>query len=195
MAAPDLRAGMDQRHLVERAQRGDHDAFAMLAHAAVARLDAAARLILRDHDLARDAVQETLIGAWRNLPTLRDVERFDAWTHRLLVRACFDTLRRRRRRPIEVELEPYDGAAPGDFTGAVADHELLDVALQRLDPAWRAIVVLHYYLGMPLPEAAATLGIPLGTAKSRLHRSLGLMRLSVDNDLAPDAPMARGHLA
>jgi RNA polymerase sigma-70 factor (ECF subfamily) len=167
----------------------------MLAHAAVARLDAAARLILRDHDLARDAVQETLIGAWRNLPTLRDVERFDAWIHRLLVRACIDTLRRRRRRPVEVALEPFDRAAAGEFTGALADHELLDLALRRLDPAWRAIVVLHYYLGMPLPEAAATLGIPLGTAKSRLHRSLGLMRLSIDDDLAPGAPMARGHIA
>ncbi|HEY8636880.1 MAG TPA: sigma factor, partial [Candidatus Limnocylindrales bacterium] len=68
---------MDQRDLVERAKRGDHDAFALLAGAAVARLDAAARLILRDPELARDAVQEGFIRAWRNLPALRDPDRFD----------------------------------------------------------------------------------------------------------------------
>ncbi len=187
---------MDQRSLVRRAQRGDHDAFATLAHAAIARLDAAARLILRDRELARDAVQETLIGAWRNLPTLRELERFDAWVHRLLVRACIDALRHRKRRPMEVELTPLDHAAAGDLARELGDRDLLDQALRRLDPAWRAIVVLHYYLGMPLPEAAATLGIPLGTAKSRLHRSLGLMRSSITNDLAPESTsMARGQLA
>src|SRR6478609_9477315 len=98
------RRSVDQRGLVEQAQRGDHDAFAVLAGAAVARLDAAARLILRDHELARDAVQEALVRAWRDLPTLRDVERFDAWLHRLTVNACLDLARRRRRRPIEVEM-------------------------------------------------------------------------------------------
>ncbi|MBA3528047.1 MAG: hypothetical protein H0T91_01785, partial [Propionibacteriaceae bacterium] len=95
---------MDQRGLVERAREGDHDAFAELALKSVGRLDSAAYLILRDHELARDAVQEGFIGAWRNLPTLRDPERFEAWLRRLVVRACFDVLRRRGRRPIEVEI-------------------------------------------------------------------------------------------
>ena len=91
---------MDQRELVERAKRGDHDAFADLVHPALARLDAAARLILRDPELARDAVQEALIRAWRDLPGLRDPDRFDAWLRRLTVNACLDLLaRRRRRRP------------------------------------------------------------------------------------------------
>ena len=97
---------MDQRDLVERAQRGDHDAFAVLAGAAIARLDAAARLIVRDHDLARDAVQDTLVRCWRDLPTLRDVVAFDAWLHRLLVNASLDQIRRRKRRVVEVELTP-----------------------------------------------------------------------------------------
>src|ERR671917_1612221 len=103
-AAP--RSTVDQRTLVERAREGDRDAFAVLARAAAARLDAAARLILRDAELARDAVQEALIRAWRDLPGLRDPERFDAWIHRLLVNAAIDEARRRRRRVIEVELTP-----------------------------------------------------------------------------------------
>ena len=170
---------MHQRGLVERAQRGDHDAFAVLAGAAIARLDAAARLILRDPELARDAVQDAMIRAWRDLPTLRDADKFDAWIHRLTVNACLDHLRRRRRRPIEVEMTTLFSPSSGDFSRGVIDRDLLDRALQGLEPDRRALVVLHSYLGMPLPEVAATLGIPLGTAKSRLHRTLELLRESV----------------
>jgi RNA polymerase sigma-70 factor, ECF subfamily len=164
---------------VERARGGDHDAFAVLVRASVARLDAAARLILRDRELAGDAVQEAFIRAWRNLPGLRDPDRFDGWLHRLLVRSCIDALRHRRARPVEVELEPIHGPVGVDPASDVVDRELIDDALRRLDPTWRAVVVLHYFLGMPLPEAASVLGIPLGTAKSRLHRSLGVMRLAI----------------
>jgi RNA polymerase sigma-70 factor (ECF subfamily) len=175
---------VDQRDLVERAKRGDHDAFAQLAGAAVARLDAAARLILRDPELARDAVQEGFIRAWRNLPALRDPDRFDAWLRQLVVHSCIDITRRRRRRAIEVELTPLHGPSSGDASTAIADRELLDEALRHLDPEWRAVVVLHYFLGMPLPEVASTLGIPLGTAKSRLYRSIGAMRTSIAADEA-----------
>ena len=170
---------MDQRGLVERAKGGDHDAFAELAHAAIARLDAAARLILRDRELARDAVQDSLIRAWRDLPGLRDPDKFDAWLHRLTVHACLDLARRRKRRVHEVELSPATQPFEADASSRFADRELLDAALKRLEPEWRAIVVLHYYLGMPLPDVAAELGIPLGTAKSRLHRSLGIMRTTL----------------
>ena len=117
---------MDQRGLVERAQRGDHDAFAVLAGADIARLDAAARLILRDPELARDAVQEAMVRAWRGLPTLRDVERYDAWVHRLLVNACLDLLRRRKRRAFEVEMTPLHAPSVADFSGGVAERDLLD---------------------------------------------------------------------
>jgi RNA polymerase sigma factor (sigma-70 family) len=171
---------VDQRGLVERAREGDHDAFAAVAGAALARLDAAARLILRDRELARDAVQDALIRAWRDLPGLRDPDRFNAWLYRLTTHACLDLAKRRRRRVQEVELmplaEPFTGGAPSD----VAERELLDEALRHLAPEWRAVVVLHYFVGMPLPEVASELRIPLGTAKSRLHRSLGVMRTTLE---------------
>jgi len=170
---------VDQRGLVERARRGDHDAFAHLARVSVARLDSAARLILRDPELARDAVQEGFIAAWRNLPTLRDPDRFEAWLRRLVVRACMDVLRRRGRRPIEVELTPLFQPPIADTAALFADRELLNAALKRLAPEWRAVIVLHYYLGMPLPEVASALGIPIGTAKSRHHRSLQALRVSM----------------
>jgi RNA polymerase sigma-70 factor, ECF subfamily len=187
---------VDQRGLVERAQRGDHDAFATLAGAAIARLDAAARLILRDSDLARDAVQEALVRTWRDLPTLRDVDRFDSWLHRLLVNACLDMVRRRKRRAIEVELTALHTPSSADFSGGVIDRDLLDRALRALEPDWRAIVVLHYYLGMPLPDVAATLGIPLGTAKSRLHRAIGVLRLTVTMEITADlVPVPEGRFA
>jgi RNA polymerase sigma-70 factor (ECF subfamily) len=187
---------VEQRDLVERAKRGDHDAFAVLVGASVARLDAAARLILRDSELARDAVQEGFLRAWRNLPGLRDPARFDAWLHRLVIHSCIDVTRRRRRRPIEVELTPLDGPAFGDIASAIADRELLDLALRHLDPEWRAVVVLHYFLGMPLTDVATTLGIPLGTAKSRLHRSLKAMRAAIATDeVAVPAPVPGGQFA
>lgn len=182
--------------LVEQAREGDHDAFAVLAGAAIARLDAAARLILRDPELARDAVQDGLVRAWRDLRSLRDPDRFDAWVYRLTVNACLDITRRRRRRAIEVEITPIDGPVSADIASLIADRDQLDQALKRLEPEWRALVVAHYYLGMPLPEAAAALGIPLGTAKSRLHRSLSAMRtaMAIDEPTVP-TPVAGGQFA
>ena len=187
---------MDQRGLVERARGGDHDAFAAVAGAALARLDGAARLILRDRELARDAVQEALIRAWRDLPGLRDPDRFDAWLHRLTVHACLDIARKRRRRVQEVELTPIAPLHVSDPTAQIDEREVLDEALRRLEPEWRAVVVLHYYLGMPLPDVAAELRIPLGTAKSRLHRSLGVMRTTLEESGAREmTPVPGGQLA
>ena len=185
---------MDQRGLVERARRGDHDAFAELAREAVTRLDRVARLILRDPELARDAVQEALIRAWHDLPGLRDPDRFDAWLHRLTANACFDQARRRRRRVIEVELDSMDGPIVADAVGALADRQLVDAAMQRLDERGRAIVVLHYFIGMPLTDVAATLGIPIGTVKSRLHRALREMRADIDKEPSP-SPIPGGQVA
>jgi RNA polymerase sigma-70 factor (ECF subfamily) len=184
---------VDRRELVERAGRGDHDAFAVLATAASSRLDAAARLILRDRELARDAVQNALVRAWRDLPGLRDPERFDAWLHRLLVNACLDEVRRRRRRPIEVDILPIDEPTmPGDDARHVADRILVEGALARLDPEHRALVVLHYYLGYPLPDAAASMGISLPAAKSRLHRAIGTMRRVLAADIVEGVELEGG---
>jgi RNA polymerase sigma-70 factor (ECF subfamily) len=176
---PSAEATVNQRGLVERAREGDHDAFAELVDVSIVRLDAAARLVLRDPELARDAVQDTLIRVWRDLPGLRDPDRFDAWLHRLLINACLDLARRRRRRPIEVDLTPIDMPSTPDLAGDLANRELLDDALRRLEPRHRAVVVMHFFLGMPLPEVAASLSIPVGTAKSRLHYSLAALRATV----------------
>ena len=170
---------VDQRTLVDQARRGDHDAFAVLVRAAFARLDTAARLILRDAELARDAVQEAMVRAWRDLPGLRDPDRFDAWLHRLTVNACLDAARHRRRRVHEVELTPTTDIPIPDGSVLHADRDQLDQALGLLEPDLRAIVVLHYYLDLTLPETAAALGIPLGTAKSRLNRALDAMRIHI----------------
>ena len=187
---------MDQRDLVERAKRGDHDAFATLAGDAIARLDAAARLILRDPELARDGVQDGYLRAWRTLPALRDPDRFDAWLRRLIVHSCIDIMRRRRHRAIEVDLTPIDVAGGGDFTSTIVDRDLVEEALRHLDPEWRAVVVMHYFLGMPLPEVATALGIPVGTAKSRLHRSILAMRIAVDaDDVSATSSIPGGQLA
>ena len=182
---------MDQRGLVERAREGDHDAFAELVHGSIARLDTAARLILRDPELARDAVQEGLLRAWRDLRSLLDPDRFDAWLHRLTVNACLDLARRRRRRPIEVEIVPLFTPSTPDPADAVADRALVDAVMRRLDEQGRSIVVLHYFLGMPLSEVATCLGLPIGTVKSRLHRSLDEMRSEAHTAL-PASPIAEG---
>jgi RNA polymerase sigma-70 factor, ECF subfamily len=186
---------VDQRDLVGRAQRGDHDAFARLVHPALARLDAASRLVLRDPELAHDAVQEALIRAWRDLPGLRDPGRFDAWLHRLTINACLDLARRRRRRPMEVELNPLDSSAHDDPATALAERELIDAALARLDANHRAVVALHYLLGMPMPMVASSLGIPLGTAKSRLHHAIAAMRPVVAEQEVASAAVTGGQVA
>ena len=179
-----------QLDLVERARRGDHDAFATLTRTSILKLDAAARLILGDPDKAKDAVQETLVRAWRDLPTLRSADRFDGWLHRLLYRACIDEARRLRRHRFDVDLVSIDTEAIDDPLSHMADRDQLDRGFNRLEPEGRALIVMHYYLDLPLPAVAEALGIPLGTAKSRLHRALQLMRAALDADtrLRPEMP-------
>jgi RNA polymerase sigma-70 factor (ECF subfamily) len=183
-----------QRDLVERARKGDHDAFAELAGAAISRLDSAAWLMLRDVEQAKDAVQNALVRAWRDLPTLRDPDKFDAWVHRLLVHACIDEARRTRRHRFDVELTELDTPSMTDPVSAIADRDQLERGFLRLDPELRAVIVLHHYLDLPLPAVAAIVGIPLGTAKSRLHRALGLMRAALDADARIQPDLVEGRL-
>jgi RNA polymerase sigma-70 factor (ECF subfamily) len=183
------------QELVDRARRGDHDAFAGLAAATIGRLDAAARLILRDPDQAKDAVQETLVRAWRDMPTLRSSDQFDAWLHRLLYRSCIDEMRRLRRHRFDLELISIDVAARDDAMSSMADRDQLERGFDRLEPEARALIVLHHYLDLPMAEVAFALGIPLGTAKSRLHRALQLMRSALDADARLLSDLPEGRLA
>ena len=170
-----------QAELVRQAKRGDREAFAVLAAGSVDRLYAIARLVLRDADLAEDAAQDALVRAWRDLPTLRDVERFDAWLYRILVNSCADIGRHRRQWRAEIALihaEP----AESDRTSDLADRDELERGLRRLNDAQRTILVLHYYLDLPLKETAEAMDIPVGTAKSRLHYAIEALRAALDAD-------------
>jgi len=170
-----------QRDLVEQARRGDHEAFEVLAAAAADRLFAIARLILRDRDGAQDAVQEALVHAWRELPRLRDPDRFGAWLHRLVVNACADQGRHQRRWSSEIRVIPVEPTTD-DGARSLADRDELERGFRRLKPEQRVVVVLHHYLGLPLPEVAETLGIPVGTAKSRLHYAMEALRAALEAD-------------
>jgi RNA polymerase sigma-70 factor (ECF subfamily) len=170
-----------QTELVSRAQRGDREAFGVLASAAVDRLHTLARLILRDADLAQDATQEALVRAWLDLPSLRDVDRFDAWLYRVTVRACSNTRRTTRRWSGRLALLGPE-TAELDRSSALADRDELEQALRRLTVAQRTIVVLTFYLGYPVVEVADVLGIPVGTAKSRLHYALEALRAALAAD-------------
>jgi len=170
------------RHdLVEAARSGDHEAFEVLARAAGDRLFAVARLILRASDLAEDAVQDALVHAWQELPSLRDPERFDAWLYRLVVNACADQSRRLGRRSTQVR-QLVDAPSIGDDTAAVADRDQLARGFDRLKPEQRAVVVLHYYSGFSAAEIARMLGIPEGTARSRLHYATVALRAALEAD-------------
>jgi RNA polymerase sigma-70 factor (ECF subfamily) len=167
------------RTLVERARRGDHDAFSVLVLATGDHLFRVARLILRDRERAEDAVQEALVRVWRELPRLRDADRFEAWATRILVNACHDESRRGRRR-VDVRLVP-ELEAP-DSSAEVIIRERLDRGFERLPLEQRIVLVLHHYAGFTLDEIAAATGRPIGTVKSRLHYATRSMRGALDAD-------------
>jgi RNA polymerase sigma-70 factor (ECF subfamily) len=166
--------------LVEQAQRGDRDAFGILARSRGDRLFGIANRILRDIEQSEDAVQQTLVIAWRELPRLRDPDRFDAWINRLLVNTCYLEARRARQWSANIRVLPLDGPAGPDDTLNVADRDQLDRGFRRLPPDQRAILVLRHYLGLEPVEIAETLGIPLGTARSRLHYAHRAMRAALE---------------
>jgi RNA polymerase sigma-70 factor (ECF subfamily) len=171
------------RDLILRARNGDHNAFTALAAEAFDRLHRTARLILRSDDLAADAVQEALVSAWLHIRAVRDPDRFDGWLHRLVVRACYREARRNRRHGVvEIRLAPYRSTDEPDAAGPAADRDQLDRGFKRLSPEQRAVLVVHYYLGMTEREAATVLDIPVGTVKSRLNRAMHALRAALEAD-------------
>jgi RNA polymerase sigma-70 factor, ECF subfamily len=172
---------MEQAELVARAQKGDREAFDVLITGTFDRLHAVARLILRDTDLAEDATQEALVRCWRELPRLRDADKFDAWLRRLLVNAVTDEFRQNRRLRASVSLLRPD--PHGDDPAAwLADRDQVRRGFERLGVEHRTILVLHHYLGLSTGEAAGVLGIPAGTAGSRLHYATAAMRAALEAD-------------
>ena len=168
--------------LVERAKRGDRDAFESIAAAKADRCYALAYRILRDPHRAQDAAQQALLGAWRDLPTLRDIERFDAWLHRLVVNACYVEARGERRWTARVRVLSVVPESEPDIARSVAARDELESAFRHLSPEHRAVVVLHHHLGYQLTEIAEVLGIPAGTARSRLHHAVRQLREVLDAD-------------
>jgi RNA polymerase sigma-70 factor, ECF subfamily len=170
------------RTLVELAIEGDEDAYAGLMAIAGDRLIAIAYRILRDLDRAEDAVQVALVNAWRDLPTLRDPDRFEAWLTRILVRACYAEADRSRRWTSRMRVLPVDAPMPSDEMATVAERDRLDRGFRRLPTDQRAIVVLHHYLGWSQPEIARALEVPLGTVKSRLFYATRALRAAIEAD-------------
>ena len=186
------RAERVDRDLVEQAQRGDREAFAILARTRGDTLFGVARRILRDVGLAEDAVQQTLVIAWRELPRLRDPDRFDAWLQRMLVHACYSEARRKRAWSANIRVLPVNGPTAPDELASLVDRDEVERGFRRLPPDQRAILVLHHYLGLDSNEIGEVLEIPVGTARSRLHYAHRAMRALLEADARPTA-VAGGH--
>jgi RNA polymerase sigma-70 factor (ECF subfamily) len=184
-----MEAVMD-RFLVEQARRGDREAFTTLAFELSDRLFAVAHRILRDFDAAGDALQVTLLRIWQDLPGLREADLIEAWSYRILVRACHDQLRRQRRRATVLEVLPPLAAEPAP-DDAVVDRDQLDRAFRRLSSDQRAAIVLQYYGGLTFPEIAEILRVPVGTVRSRLHYAKRAMRAAIEADNRPTAKKGR----
>jgi RNA polymerase sigma-70 factor (ECF subfamily) len=173
--------------LVTRAQQGDEGAFMSLAVAAGDRLHAVAYRILRDTDLAEDATQHALLAIWRDLPSLRDPARFDAWAYRVVVRACYAEGKRARAWAPNLRLLPADEASGSDATHSIHDRDQLERGFRRLSVDHRAVVVLHHYLDLPLSQVAQVLDVPEGTVRSRLHYAMRGLRAALEADARPAA--------
>lgn len=178
------------RRLVQRAQAGDRDAYEQLARASARRLFLIASRVLRDTDAAEDVVQQTLVAMWRELGGLRDPDRFEAWTYRIVLRACHAESRRRRRAGVQIVDLSDTLRSSDDAIGRVATHDALDRAFDALSQDHRVVVVLHHLMGLPLGEIAEILGVPYGTVGSRLHHALRAMRVAIE-----PAPLPEGQPA
>jgi RNA polymerase sigma-70 factor, ECF subfamily len=177
--------------LVEQARDGDDVAFSELVDLDGDQCYAIAYRILRDTERAQDAVQQAFLLAWRELPRLRDPERFSPWLRRLLVNACYEEHRRHRRWASRIRALPVDGPVSADPAVSVDDRDTLDRAFLRLTPQHRAVFVLHHHAGLPLAEVADIVGVPVGTVKSRLHHATRSLRAAIVADSQVESTEAR----
>jgi RNA polymerase sigma-70 factor, ECF subfamily len=180
-----------EHDLIQSAQRGDRDAFTALVGSRIDRMYGIAFRILRDAGRAEDAVQDALMVAWRDLKGLHDPDRLDAWLHRLLVHVCVAAASRERRRVANIMVLPLEGPPARDVLHDIFDRDLLERGFRRLPPDQRAILVLHHFVGQSHTEIAETLGIPTGTARSRLHHAHRAMRAALDADGRSPRPVER----
>lgn len=168
--------------LVRRGQRGEHGAFDELVERHGPELYRLAVAVIGVSGAA-DVTQEALLRAWRELPTLRDPDRFGPWARRILVNHCRDLARRDRRgvRFVPLDAAEADGSATvtPDPAPAIDRRSDLAASIATLSVDHRSILALHYVLDLPIREVAATLGIPDGTAKSRLSAALATLRQAI----------------
>lgn len=174
------------RDLVERARSGDQQAFADLVHQISDTLFGIARRILRDPGLAEDVLQNALVTIWRKLPHLREVDRFDGWAFRILVNACYADAPRNRAWASTVRVLPMNRADTSDAYESISDRDQLERAFRTLPLDQRAVFVLHHHVGLPLVTVAETLGIPDGTARSRLHYATRALRMAFEQGRTQD---------
>ena len=181
--------------IVEAARSGDEEAFASIVRGSADRLFIVAHRILRDVGRAEDAVQQTLVTAWRDLPTLRETERFEAWLHRILVNACYAEAKRASKWSANVVMLPVDGPPTPDSTQDIVTRDALDRGFGRLPTDQRAAFVLHHYLGWSVPEIAENLGLPAETIKSRLRYATSTLRAALEADARTTSTAPRERMA
>ena len=175
---------MDRR-LVELAQRGDEDAFDALVRITGDRCLGIAYRILRDVDLAEDAVQSAYVSAWRELRSLRDSDRFEPWLHRTLARSCYEEARQTRRFAANVRSLPLASMTTPDGAIGVVERDQLERGIRKIPVEQRTVLVFHHYLGLTLSEIADRLGVPIGTVKSRLSYATSAMRAVLEAEARP----------
>ena len=178
---------MDQ-DLVVRVQQGDQRAFEQLTLTDYPRLFRVAHGVLGDRHLAEDATQQAFLDIWRDIRRLRDPSKYEGWSYRLLVRVCYAEAKQRPRWLAVADAAPADGTRAADVFGAVDDRDQLERGFQRLSIDHRAVLVLHFLLGMTPEQVAEALGISRWAVYARLERATKALRAALEADARPAAP-------
>ena len=172
---------MDEE-LVVLAQQGDRQAFESLTLAHYTRLYRVAKSILRERYMAEDATQEALLDIWRYIRRLRDPSRFNGWSYRLLVHACYAEAKRANPGRMDTGALPEDLPSPTDEYRSVLDRDQLERAFRQLSLDHRTVIVLRHLIGMTPEEVADVLSVPRQTIYSRLRRAEATLRAALEAD-------------